>query len=124
LPQGTNAGTIPQRYSIVPDAIEWEELKTGRRQEGIFYSMVSLMNKVASSVAVPWAALVLALSDFDEALGLAQPPSALVAIRLLVGLAPAVLMSASIALVILYPLTRERHARIRRLLERRRLRRA
>jgi GPH family glycoside/pentoside/hexuronide:cation symporter len=109
--------------SIVPDAIEWEELQTGRRQEGIFYSMVSLMNKVASSVAVPWAALVLALSNFDEALGLAQPPSALTAIRLLVGLAPAVLMSVSIALVIMYPLTRERHARIRRLLERRRLRR-
>ena len=110
--------------SIVPDAIEWEELRTARRQEGVFYSMVSLMNKVASSVAVPWAALVLALSRFDEALGLAQPPSALTAIRLLVGLAPAVLMSISIALAAFYPLTRERHARIRRLLERRRLRRA
>jgi GPH family glycoside/pentoside/hexuronide:cation symporter len=108
--------------SIVPDAIEWEELRTARRQEGIFYSMVSLMNKVASSVAVPWAALVLALSQFDEALGLAQPPSALTAIRLLVGLAPAVLMGVSIALAAFYPLTRERHARIRRLLERRRLR--
>jgi GPH family glycoside/pentoside/hexuronide:cation symporter len=84
--------------------------------------MVSLMNKVASSVAVPWAALVLALSQFDEALGLAQPRSALRAIRLLVGLAPAVLMSVSIALAAFYPLTRERHARIRRLLERRRLR--
>jgi GPH family glycoside/pentoside/hexuronide:cation symporter len=108
--------------SIVPDAIEWEELQTGRRQEGLFYSMVSLMNKVASSVAVPWAALVLALSGFDEALGLGQSPSALTAIRLLVGLAPGALLSTSIALAIFYPLTRERHARIRRLLERRRLR--
>jgi GPH family glycoside/pentoside/hexuronide:cation symporter len=117
----STAHIIP--VSIVPDAIEWEELQTGRRQEGMFYSMVSLMNKVASSVAVPWAALVLALSSFDEALGLAQPPSALTAIRLLVGLAPAALMSTSIALAIFYPLTRERHARIRRLLERRRQRR-
>jgi GPH family glycoside/pentoside/hexuronide:cation symporter len=117
----STAHIIP--VSIVPDAIEWEELQTGRRQEGMFYSMVSLMNKVASSVAVPWAALVLALSNFDESLGLAQPHSALAAIRLLVGLAPAVLMSISIALAISYPLTRERHARIRRLLERRRLRR-
>ena len=108
--------------SIVPDAIEWEELQTGRRQEGLFYSMVSLMNKVASSVAVPWAALVLAMSGFDEGLGLGQPPSALTAIRLLVGLAPGALLSTSIALAVFYPLTRERHARIRRLLERRRLR--
>ncbi|MFN2158062.1 MAG: hypothetical protein ACK2UX_22750, partial [Anaerolineae bacterium] len=70
-----------------------------------------------------WAALVLALSGFDESLGLAQPASALTAIRLLVGLAPCVLMSGSIALALTYPLTRERHARIRRLLERRRARR-
>jgi GPH family glycoside/pentoside/hexuronide:cation symporter len=117
----STAHIIPN--AIVPDAIEWEELQTGRRREGVFYSMVSLMNKVASSVAVPWAALVLALSGFDEARGLAQPRSALTAIRLLVGLAPAVLMSGSIALAIFYPLTRERHARIRRLLERRRMRR-
>jgi GPH family glycoside/pentoside/hexuronide:cation symporter len=121
---GTGVSTahiIP--VSIVPDTIEWEELRTGRRNEGMFYSMVSLMNKVASSVAVPWAALVLALSGFDESLGLAQPASALTAIRLLVGLAPCVLMSGSIALALTYPLTRERHARIRQLLERRRARR-
>jgi GPH family glycoside/pentoside/hexuronide:cation symporter len=121
---GTGVSTahiIP--VSIVPDTIEWEELRTGRRNEGMFYSMVSLMNKVASSVAVPWAALVLALSGFDESLGLAQPASALTAIRLLVGLAPGVLMSGSIALALTYPLTRERHARIRQLLERRRARR-
>ena len=117
----STAHIIPN--AIVPDAIEWEELRTGRRQEGVFYSMVSLMNKVASSVAVPWAALVLALSGFDEALGLAQPRSALSAIRLLVGLAPGVLMCASIGLAIAYPLTRERHARILRLLDRRRARR-
>jgi GPH family glycoside/pentoside/hexuronide:cation symporter len=109
--------------AMIPDAIEWEELWTGRRQEGTFYSMVSLMNKVASSVAVPWAALVLGLSGFDESLDLAQPSSALTAIRLLVGLAPAVLMSGSIALAIFYPLTRERYARVRQLLERRRVRR-
>jgi GPH family glycoside/pentoside/hexuronide:cation symporter len=117
----STAHIIP--HSIVPDAIEWEELRTGRRQEGMFYSMVSLMNKVASSVAVPWAALVLALSGFNEALGRAQPASALSAIRLLVGLAPAVLMIAGIVLAAYYPLTRERHARICRLLERRRVRR-
>lgn len=116
----STAHIIP--HSIVPDVVEWDELQTGRRQEGMLYSMASLMNKVASSVAVPWAALVLALSGFDEALGLAQPPSALTAIRLLVGLAPAILMLTGIVLALFYPLTRERHARIRRLLDRRRSR--
>ena len=116
----STAHIIPN--AIIPDALEWEELRTGRRQEGVFYSLVSLMTKVASSVAVPWAALVLALSGYDEALGPAQPPSALLSIRLLVGLAPGMLMIAGIVLAAFYPLSRERHTRIRHLLERRRLR--
>ena len=118
----STAHIIPN--SIIPDALEWEELRTGRRQEGVFYSLVSLMTKVASSVAVPWAALVLALSGFNEALGATQPSTALTAMRLLVGLGPGVLMCVGIGLAALYPLTRERHARIRRLLERQRLRSA
>ena len=113
----STAHIIPN--AMIPDAIEWEELQRGQRREGMFYSMITLMNKVASSVAVPWAALTLALAGFDEALGMRQPPPALMAIRLLVGLAPAVLMSGGIALAALYPLNRERHAEIRRLLAQR-----
>jgi GPH family glycoside/pentoside/hexuronide:cation symporter len=113
----STAHIIPN--AIIPDSIEWDELQTGQRREGILYSMITLMNKVASSVAVPWAALVLALSGFSEALGLDQLDSAFTAIRLLVGLAPGVLMIGGIVLAAYYPLTRERHARIRRILAKR-----
>jgi GPH family glycoside/pentoside/hexuronide:cation symporter len=115
------AHVIPN--AILPDSLEWDELRTGRRREGMYYSMVTLMNKVASSVAVPWAALILGLSGFNEARGPNQLDSTFAAIRLLVSLAPAVLMAGGILLAAYYPLTRERHSRIRQLLERRRLRR-
>jgi GPH family glycoside/pentoside/hexuronide:cation symporter len=110
--------------SILPDGIEWEELRTGSRKEGFFYGVVSLLNKVATSVAVPWVALVLAATGFDEARGADQLPGALAAIRLLVGLGPAVLLALGIAAAAVYPLSRERHERIRRLLELRKARTA
>jgi GPH family glycoside/pentoside/hexuronide:cation symporter len=110
--------------SILPDGIEWEELRTGSRREGFFFGVVSLLNKVAVSVAVPWVALVLAATGFDEARGVDQPSGTLLALRLLVGLAPAVLLALGVAAAAAYPLSRERHERIRRLLELRKARAA
>ena len=110
--------------SILPDGIEWEELRTGTRKEGFFYGVVSLLNKVATSVAVPWVALVLAATGYDEARGTDQLPGTLLAIRLLVGLVPAVLLALGVAAAAAYPLSRERHERIRHLLELRKSRAA
>jgi GPH family glycoside/pentoside/hexuronide:cation symporter len=110
--------------SILPDGIEWEELRTGTRKEGFFFGVVSLLNKVGTSVAVPWVALVLAATGFDEARGPDQVPGTLGAIRLLVGLVPAVLLSLGVAAAAAYPLSRGRHERIRRLLALRKARSA
>ena len=60
--------------SILPDGIEWEELRTGSRKEGFFFGIVSLLNKVGTSVAVPWVALVLAAVGFDESRGAGPGP--------------------------------------------------
>lgn len=103
--------------SILPDGIEWEELRTGSRKEGFFFGVVSLLNKVATSVAVPWVALVLAATGYNEARGLDQPAGTLLAIRLLVGLVPGVLLALGVAAAAAYPLSRERHERIRHLLQ-------
>lgn len=110
--------------SILPDGIEWEELKTGERREGFFFGVVSLLNKVGTSVAVPWVALVLAAAGFDESRGADQLPGTLAALRLLVGLVPAVLLAIGVAAAAAYPLDRERHARIMRLVALRKARAA
>jgi glycoside/pentoside/hexuronide:cation symporter, GPH family len=103
--------------SILPDGIEWEELRTGSRREGFFFGVVSLLNKVGTSVAVPWVALVLAASGFAESRGADQLPGTLTALRLLVGLVPAVLLAIGVAAAAAYPLSKDRHERIQRLLE-------
>ena len=108
--------------SILPDGIEWEELRTGSRREGFFFGVVSLLNKVGSSVAVPWVALVLAAAKFDESRGADQLPATLVALRLLVGLVPAVLLALGVVAAAAYPLNKGRHQRISRLLELRKAR--
>ena len=114
----STAHIIP--YSIIPDALEWDELRTGVRREGAYYSMVTLMQKVATSAAVPMALLVLDWAGYVP--NAPQTERSLWAIRGLVGPVPAALLLAGVVLAAFYPLSREQHARIRRLLERRRLR--
>ncbi len=111
------AHVIP--WSILPDAVEWDEWQSGNRHEGAFYSMVSLAQKVASSIAIPLALVSLGLSAYIPETT-QQAPSALGVIRWLVGLVPPVLLVGGIVFVLLYPLSRENHAEVRRMLAERR----
>jgi GPH family glycoside/pentoside/hexuronide:cation symporter len=112
----STAHIIP--VSIIPDTLEWDELHTGQRREGMYYSLVSLLNKVGSSIAVPAASLLLGWSGYVPN----QPQSTrtLWAIRSLVGPIPAMLLTAGILLAAFYPLSRERHAYLREELAQRR----
>jgi GPH family glycoside/pentoside/hexuronide:cation symporter len=107
-------------WAIIPDAVEWDEWQTGERHEGMFYSLVTLMQKVATSIAIPLALLLLDVTGYVPNAA-RQPPSALLGIRILAGPIPAALLCAGIAFAIRYPLSRERHAQVCQELERRRL---
>ena len=106
-------------WAILPDAIEYGEWKTGERQEGMFYSLITLAQKVASSIAVPAALLVLQATGYVPNSDI-QPDSAIFGIRMVSGLVPAVTLSIGILFTLLYPLGRERHHEITRELELRR----
>jgi len=106
-------------WSILPDAIEYGEWKTGERQEGMFYSLITLAQKVASSLAVPAALLVLQATGYIPN-SATQPPSAIAGIRAVAGLIPAFTLSMGILFTILYPLGRENFKEITRELEARR----
>ncbi len=106
-------------WAIIPDAVEWDELATGRRHEGMFYSLVTLLQKVASSIAIPLVLLVLDKTGY-QANAPVQTPAVVRGIQILVGPVPAVLLCAGIVFALLYPLSRGRHAEVRRELERRR----
>jgi GPH family glycoside/pentoside/hexuronide:cation symporter len=103
-------------WSILPDAVEWDEWKTGERHEGTFYSLVTLSQKVASTIAVPLTLLLLGAFGYQSG-GVAQQPSAVFAIRLIAGPIPAVLLCCGILCAVLYPVTRAMHEGILRDLE-------
>jgi len=115
---GVSAGHVLP-WAIIPDAIELDELTTGKRHEGMFYSLVTLAQKVAASVAIPLSLLVLDATGY-RANAAAQPASTVHGIQVLTGPVPAALLCAGIVFALLYPLGRERHAQIRAELEERR----
>ena len=99
-------------WAIIPDAVEVDELQSGARHEGMFYALVSLFKKVASSISIPLTLLVLDWSGFASNAS-QQSDSAIWAIRILVGPVPSVLLLAGIAFAVYYPLSRESHAETR-----------
>ena len=106
-------------WAILPDAIEWDEYTTGERHEGVFYSLITLMHKVASSVAIPLTAVLLDVTNYVPNAA-EQPASALLGIRLLMGPIPAILLTIGIIFALKYPLDREEYTRVVEELEERR----
>jgi len=106
-------------WAMIPDTIEWGEWQTGHRHEGMYYSLSTLALKVASSVAVPLALLLLEITGYVPNV-VQQPASALWGIRIVIGPIPALLLLAGIVVALRYPLGREEHARLRAQLESRR----
>jgi len=116
------AHAIP--LAILPDTIEWDELRTASRQEAAYYSVVTLIQKLVGAATIALTGTLLAASGYIQGATpdaiIAQPASALNAIRVLTGPLPALLFIVGIALVSFYPISREKHARIVRAIEKRR----
>jgi GPH family glycoside/pentoside/hexuronide:cation symporter len=103
-------------WAIMPDAIEWGEMQTGERHEGMFYSLLTLVQKIATSIAIPLALLVLDATGYIPN-SAQQPLSAVNGIRIVAGPIPAVLLCMGILFAALYPLEREKYTEIARKLE-------
>jgi GPH family glycoside/pentoside/hexuronide:cation symporter len=113
---------------LFADIIEWDELRTRRRQEGIYFGIRALIRKLAGALVVLLALQLLGWFGYqnppDEVTQFTQPDSALLIIRLLVSPFGALMLSGTIVLAWFFPLSREKHQRIQRLLARRRMQQA
>ena len=107
-------------WAIIPDAIEWDELQTGQRHEGMFYSLLMLMQKAATGLALFLLGMALDWSGYVPNAAV-QSNRALMTIRAFTGPVPALLLCGGIALAVVYPITREEHLAVRRALAQRRL---
>jgi GPH family glycoside/pentoside/hexuronide:cation symporter len=107
--------------SILPDVIEWDELRTGRRQEGIYYGIRTLIRKLTGALVIFVTLQILGWSGYqappDGAIQYSQPDSALFAIRLMVSFIGVLILSGTILLAWSYPLSREKYMRIQTLLK-------
>ncbi|MBE0671205.1 MAG: MFS transporter [Anaerolineales bacterium] len=110
--------------SILPDVIEWDELRTGRRQEGIYYGIRTLIRKLTGAGVIFLTLQILGWSGYQappvDSTQFTQPDSALLSIRLMVSFIGMAILLGTIILAWSYPLTREKYARIQMLLKRRR----
>lgn len=98
-------------WSMLPDVIELDELRTGQRREGVFYAFMVLLQKIGLAVGLFLVGLSLEWSGYVGGVA-EQTPAALMAIRVAVGPLPTLSLILGLVLAYFYPITREVHAEI------------
>ena len=110
--------------SMFADVIEWDELRTGRRQEGIFYGIRTLIRKLTGALVIFITLQALGWSGYQSppegVTQFVQSAQVLEMIRLLVSPFGATIVFGTIIFAWLFPLSREKHTRIQKLLEQKR----
>src|SRR5262245_58730638 len=100
--------------SLQADVIDFDELRTGERKEGVYFAAWHLAEKLALGVAAAATGLALAGSGFVP--NVEQGPRALLAMRLLLSLFPLCCYAVGAALFVRFGLDRAAHARVQRAL--------
>ena len=84
-------------WSLMADAIDWNEYKNGSRDEGVVYSLHSFFRKLSQGVGPSLVLVIMAKLGYDGALGAAQ--SAQVALNMRYLVAALYLFSAAVMLI-------------------------
>lgn len=113
-------------FSIIPDVIEIDEHKNGVRREGAIYGVIMFLYKAASAIAINLFAVLLAFFGYLETragqteIDTVQPDSAILAIRIIMGVGPGICFLLSAVFVKMLPITKESFAEVKEALEQRR----
>jgi glycoside/pentoside/hexuronide:cation symporter, GPH family len=102
--------------AMLPDVIEYDELRTGRRREGIYFGFCVFLQKTALAIGTFVVGQLLAWSGYISSGPHdpvpEQPESALLAIRMAIGPLPALVLVIGMILAVFYPITKESHRRV------------
>jgi len=98
-------------FSMLPDTIEYDQMQSGLRREGVFSGMWSAGQKIAYSVGPPIVGFALALSGFVRE-GI-QPESLTIGVRVIFCLFPAAMILLSFLPFRKYNLTEEEFERVK-----------
>lgn len=99
-------------FAMVPDTIDHGHMQAGERQTGMYYGLYGLVDKLARTLGTVLLAATLDLTGYVP--NVAQSAAALQGIALMTGIIPALCLALAVPLLLAYPITRARHAAIRR----------
>lgn len=103
-------------WSMIPDVIDLDELNTGQRREGVFYSFMVLLQKIGLAVGLFLVGQALSFAGFLSTVpgqpAPIQPDSALLAVRFAIGPLPTLVLIIGMIFTFLYPITKEAHTDI------------
>jgi len=100
-------------WAMVPDVVEYDQVRTGQRREGSYYAFASFFQKLATGAAIWALGQALAWASYitptpGEPLPV-QSPEAVQAIRFFIGPVPVILLLLGILCAWFYPISRESH---------------
>jgi len=104
-------------WSMIPDVVEFDEYQNGVRREGFYMGVTQLIYKVCSALTVLlFTTLIGVFGYVENAVTGTQPASALLAIRLLMGVGTACFYLIAAYFAYRMPLTKERFDEVKRLI--------
>lgn len=106
--------------SMMADVVDWDELNTGKRREGMYGSIFWWVVKLGQAVALAAGGYLLVATGFDVELGGNQSDNTLYLLRIFDAFLPAVTYVVAIWAIASFGLTREKAKEIRAELENRR----
>ncbi|MBN1880980.1 MAG: MFS transporter [Deltaproteobacteria bacterium] len=111
----STAHLIP--WAMIIDCIDYDELKTGARREGMYTGFTLFLQKLASSLSLFLVGIFLQWSGYVA--NMIQTDRAIFAIKFLIGPVTAIMLILSIVVSFFYPITREEHNKLRAELDKR-----
>ena len=100
---------------LIADVIDEDELRTGRRREGMYFGTNALIIRL-STLLVSLALLILVPLGYIEGAEV-QPPSAIFGIKLLMSVFPILGLLAGLLIIKYYPIDKERREKIKEEIE-------
>jgi GPH family glycoside/pentoside/hexuronide:cation symporter len=89
-------------FAMVPDTIDFDAAKTGNRKEGAYYGIWTFVSKSGQALAMLVSGLLLSQGGYLA--DAVQSPRAILAIRLIVGPIPTLILIGALVLIQFYPL--------------------
>jgi GPH family glycoside/pentoside/hexuronide:cation symporter len=114
-----HAAALMIPWTIIPDVVEYDELESGKRREGLLYGGTAFAYKLASALAVFFAGA--GLEAFGYEANSVQSEESMTGILWVLSVAPAILLAVSLVATRGYLLTAKKHGEIRALLSQRKL---